>query len=454
MFLVGLLMYGYISSFTRFILDDFCMGQSLNQYGFWGAQKWWYLNWDGRYVFTFLIHLAVLTGPRILRFFPLIVLVANTALLSFIGYYGLANYKVSKGNRILASLLMSTAITFWTLSLTSDVSESFYWVSSMLTYYLPITVALGGILALILFDRNNKESLYQYIIIGVIFFLSTGSSETFSVIALILAAVATLFVYIKQGRSLKSKRVRLLLCATIAILIGVLIMVGAPGNKIRQSNFPKPPSLTSSLDKSIDISTEYFSQLLVDNKFAFIVILISGLIFVITADIRIKNKSKIFFSVFGITILMVWASYILSIYATSSGPPNRVLIIPTFLVISFVFTSGCLLGAYMKDSKLSTNNAFVLGLIILVITFAGTYKSVRPVIIYLYSDRLGYAEYARSFDQFDQMLRSYNNDMDLVLDKYKYVNNHQAAQLEDPDHWINKCIAGYYQVKSVKFKQP
>src|SRR5262245_4800140 len=78
-----LLAHAYIGSFGRFLSDDYCTAGILGSYGFFGAQKHWFLSWTGRFSFVMAIDFAHLIGPRIVPFLTTIVLGAWLAALTW-----------------------------------------------------------------------------------------------------------------------------------------------------------------------------------------------------------------------------------------------------------------------------------------------------------------------------------------------------------------------------------
>ena len=71
----ALLAYAELGRFSRYVADDFCTAGILRDYSFLGAQRYWYLNWSGRYSFTLAITaLERLFGLPIVPLLPALVL--------------------------------------------------------------------------------------------------------------------------------------------------------------------------------------------------------------------------------------------------------------------------------------------------------------------------------------------------------------------------------------------
>src|SRR5262245_50977270 len=69
-FFIALLAHAYIGLFSRFLADEYCTAGVVQTYGFFGAQKYWFTTWTGRFSFTLAISLAHLIGAKLVPFLP------------------------------------------------------------------------------------------------------------------------------------------------------------------------------------------------------------------------------------------------------------------------------------------------------------------------------------------------------------------------------------------------
>src|SRR5215831_439251 len=109
----ALLAHAYVGWFGRFVSDDYCTAGVLRSYGFFGAQKQWFLRWSGRFSFTFAIDFAHLIGPKIVAFLPVLVLSYWVAALTWA-----VSHMITRSFgalRILGSALLAEIIIFGTL---------------------------------------------------------------------------------------------------------------------------------------------------------------------------------------------------------------------------------------------------------------------------------------------------------------------------------------------------
>ena len=78
-FVMALAAYSYVGFFTRYMADDYTTRRAVNSLGLLGAQTYWYMNWTGRFSFTFAVSLLGLIGPRVVQFLPALLLTSCCA---------------------------------------------------------------------------------------------------------------------------------------------------------------------------------------------------------------------------------------------------------------------------------------------------------------------------------------------------------------------------------------
>ena len=61
-FSVALLAYAYAGLFSHYIIDDYCVAAEFQRYGFFGAQKYWYVTWTGRFTLMLALSAVELVG--------------------------------------------------------------------------------------------------------------------------------------------------------------------------------------------------------------------------------------------------------------------------------------------------------------------------------------------------------------------------------------------------------
>lgn len=130
--------HAYMGGFSRYIADDFCTLGTLRKLGFLGSQTNWYMNWSGRFSFTFLVNLTQLAGSKLTPILPaltlVIWLVAVTCLI-------LRWQRWLRNTRyIILAFALSGLVIFVTLEGAPNVYQSLYWQTGILTYTLPLVL--------------------------------------------------------------------------------------------------------------------------------------------------------------------------------------------------------------------------------------------------------------------------------------------------------------------------
>lgn len=451
---IALFFYGYISLFSRFILDDFCMGQTLVEKGFWSAQSWWYLNFIGRYSFTFFIHILVGLGPRGARYAPsifLVVLIISLFFIIFSNFYKKVNtFKLSLG-----SILGATTISFSILYLAPEVSESFDWVVGMTTYFLPIVFFCLALMIFSFFINFKYKQLTSRLLIAlfsILIVISSGFSESFTVVACVFWAILSMVLYLYRSK-IPKKNLKLSILALVVGLISMLIVIVAPGNNIRKSYFPKPQSPSIVAVQSLNETVSFITTSILNTKTSFILVFISAitLALLVGKKLRAEKASLLFIWISIIVSVLIFCSYFPPIYSLSNLPPERVLIIPMFILIIYVYISGYIFGRWLL--VLSSKFLAAICILILTISVVAVFKVPLAAKTQLEDNIIKKSAFAQGFDKLDNNIRQKvaSGKSEYIADPIPFTNNHEATQISDPTHWINKCVAGYYGLKSFQY---
>ncbi|MGH2605608.1 MAG: hypothetical protein ACRDG5_03365, partial [Anaerolineales bacterium] len=145
--------------FARYIADDFCTAGTLRRLGFWESQSNWYLNWSGRYSFTFVATSLNLIGPGVTPWLPLAALVLWLGAGAYLvrAWIPMGEGSTARG----ISVALSALLLFFTVGGTPNLYQSLYWQTGMLTYSLPLvlgTFYLGWLLKRSREEAGNRPS--------------------------------------------------------------------------------------------------------------------------------------------------------------------------------------------------------------------------------------------------------------------------------------------------------
>jgi hypothetical protein len=129
--------HAYMGTFSRYLADDFCTASTLRHLGFLGSQANWYQTWTGRYAYTFVVSLTQVFGPGLTPWLPATVLVAWAAAV----VYAVRRLQGPKTPWMIAAAIAAIHIV-GTLTGSPNVYQSLYWQTGMVTYTLPLVLAV------------------------------------------------------------------------------------------------------------------------------------------------------------------------------------------------------------------------------------------------------------------------------------------------------------------------
>jgi hypothetical protein len=292
-------LYWYISvAFNNvYVCDDYWFGTNVSQYGFWGNQVHYYLNWEGSYTHTFLDSLPHLFDVEKMPFYFNIF--SLTLLVFSIYYFIYAFFYSSKIDAFIIGLYVSALF----YSFTNGSSEIRYWVSA--NAYI---VELAFVILAITFYHKKKyyNNVVWHTLMGLLLFLIAGSKLTFILYAFAGIVLHDVYLKIKPNKNLY-------------FIIGLLLLfslvnVFAPGNLIRLQE-------ETSIYKGDIFFVNDILLVRIEKVLPFIVysLLLCPVSLLLESNLRI-TKSHIFLFIISIIITFIIDSLIMFICFNDPGP--------------------------------------------------------------------------------------------------------------------------------------
>jgi hypothetical protein len=249
-----LFLHAVLGSYSRFMDDDYCVASVAEKLGLLKSTWFWYKNWSGGYSTSIADYFLTIIGINGVSLVPPIILITWFALTGYVITSALPK-NINRSDKFLATLSLTFLILFLTLNITPNVPQSLYWWTGMRAYFLPIVIfTFYTALYQWLNNRgwNERETLLWSVVGFIIIFLNSGFAETFTPIQFVFfAAVVTLIVLTKYIR-IGSPPFYFLLSGLLGSLVGLIAMVAAPGNSMRQASFPPSPDLFNIIRISIN----------------------------------------------------------------------------------------------------------------------------------------------------------------------------------------------------------
>lgn len=453
--LLPLLAHMLNSLSTRLIADDYCFTSDALALGLVDAITYRYWAWTGRYteiaVKSLLAPLHTLPSmllPSILIVFWLIVATWTC-------------YQITRALNLrqpLVAALLAAGLILATLDSAPLVMQSLYWTGGVIPYTLPLIMAAGFVgFTLVAIREQRADRPITLLISLLLAFTAGGLSEVFTVLE--VAALALAIPLAWRGLPVASRRPATLILsvALVGAVIALLVVMAAPGNTVRQSNFERPDSVLDAVWQTGILALAFIASTLV--SFAPLQTLMLGITaFWIGFAFRQSippviqhSRSRWLLlagSVFA-ALLLIMACIFPGVYATSNMPPARAYILPMFVVFCMIATWGLVLGFGLRwrpNTQSTTRFAIILALFI---AAAGIFLSTRNLAV---TPQL--QTFAAEWDMRDQFIREQvaQGETNLVIQPLS-VEMGALMGLEDLEQGssegFNDCAADYYGAETL-----
>jgi len=449
-FLASLIVLGLHASLilnTRFIADDYCSAYLGQRLGVLRYIWFWYLNWGGRYAAIGADMALAWVNPQQLGLVTLSILMVWAGSLAAIFYAVFVFFRSME--RLLISFSLSFVTLYILITLLPNIPQSLYWYSAFRTHFLPVIVLCVHLAIYLFYRRARLQGLRHYLFVGAFGFcfslFNAGFSEAFTLTQLSFWALVFLFEFFSQ----KEKQFRnfsfSLLCVA-GSMIGILIMLSAPGNANRQDTYRQPESIFEIVSISVNGYGYFWSQILTSPER--ILALIGFFSLVIFVAVAYPKIAKISFSQIAVIsfagVGLSFVSFVPSAYGIAKILPDRGFPIPTFFLIFGLSIALFLLGNFLAGSFSKVK--FLLASIGITCFFFSMFFSASTLI----ESRSIYTDYARTLDKIEMQI-SVHKAAGLDSIHIPKLNNWAGAfdPNENPKFWVTYCASKYYDIQVI-----
>jgi len=247
-FLIGIALFIYAGSYSRYWADDYCYSAVVKQLGLFRGLVNWYDTSGNRLSALAVVAFTEIFGWKFIRFTTLVILALWVgAWIFFLSQVRrLVHWKVSGYWLVLLALVE----VYFAALLAPDRLQSIYWRMGTFHYTLPLPLLLIELgLFAVGYQSSGKKLFWAVALSTFITFFSSGLSETFAAMqagAFSLAMIAGLISLPgQQGvpRPQRGQVARLLAAPLAATILMMAIMSQAPANEWRQAVMPPPENL-------------------------------------------------------------------------------------------------------------------------------------------------------------------------------------------------------------------
>ncbi len=347
LFIGIILMIGFAPFFFLFFrsapsADDYEMALKSKKEGYFKEQVIQWHQWNGRYTATAFQSAPVLMNIAAYQ------LVGVIMLFTFLhaGYLFIrTTFKIK--NRAVPLLFSLTFLFFYIL--VSLETTNFYWLSAQATYVLPIILFLYFLSLLHL----RKCALICYSVGALMVFLLVGTSE----VAMLFFDFFLLFLFLIYFFQKKQFSWKIFFYGLIAFFSSLLLVL-APGNRIRAGKFSGGKDVTDALVQAFFSTKEFvYKWIFVDSYFW--LFLVSVFLFTLVYSQKNKNityKIHPVISFFLVNILIFIAFFVPNYSFGSNGPERAQAFIQFIAFFSYaLFMVSC--AAYFSRSTFSKDYA-------------------------------------------------------------------------------------------------
>jgi hypothetical protein len=502
-FLAALIVYAYTGTSSRYTADDYSFANMAHSHGLFGAVQTWFQTWNGTFSASFIISLMALIGPKIVTVLPLLALALWLICLTWTIMQFTQKFRLAKP--LFVSIFLALLLIATVLNTIPSIFESFYWQTGMLVYLLPLiigTVYIGLIGYSI--RKNSKSMLIPLSILSLIFtFIACGCSQTYGALQTGTLFLVMLIGLLQPTGDFKRRAMPLIVAGFIGSLLALIIIIIAPGNAARESFYPPHPDLFTLIKSSIS-NTFYYMGYYYNFHHALdigIVMVLSGIMAFTMHPLNLNQTNEIspfnptqtnkmhaskpnpkkmhaskpkqvektnqrsFRAIKFSLVLSPIIGFILLVFCFAptiwgesvTHPPLRAIIIPQFILVCTAIYWSYYAGLALrylsfpiKKTAASVLLVFV-GVVTIVLLIFGPIMSIQRNI----SSIPAYRDYAAALDSRDAELRAAKSrgEKDVALkpeDTTKVPLVREFVMESDPNYWVNKAVAEYYGLNSIK----
>lgn len=452
-YLMPLLLQAVLGLYSRYMADDFCTAAVARAMGLIEAERYWYLGWSGRYAYLFLIDLVSLIGPGLTPWLPAMLSGLWVVALGWSLCQLAPRYRPSP----LVAAVLAILIVAATLCAIPNIAQSLDWRNSSLTYTAPLL--LGSVLAGVLFRQSNDLGhdlmalLWQGLLVFVLAFLAGGFSEIYSALQFALVGLGLAAALIVNARRRHWRAAVPWLAGLLGSAAGLAAIALAPGTRARQFTFATPPGLPALIGNSIQYSRWFIRDaFLFQGPLVIAVAVCCALLVAVVAGRSAETPPRRWLvagllALPAVTFGLLVACYAPAFYALQYLPPDRVLIINWFVMISATAVWGSLAGGLLAPGWQAACAAQPKAM--MAATWLVAALTIVPPLIGAahLADALGAAQsYASTWDSYDQILTAARaNGGAVTLARLTYPGGIDNLS-SDPQFWVNKCLTQYYGV--------
>lgn len=382
----------YLFGYVMPCFDDYWYAWLVQENGFMGAQKWWYLNAQGRVFSNMFISLDYYFCKNITSYQIVLLLLFSIYIYSSFALWR-AFWKKLFNNT--SGLMYATGVLFLLLIVATipGTSNVFYWLPGVATYTLGM-VFVNYILINLLNKKPNSKQWIGLLIAGT---LSCVTSELIAIEAIMSFGVVLLLRLLTKEMSLKevfSSKEFLLLCYLMVFFY--VVVYNAPGVANRQADAQTETAHAGDIGFALKTGLHnallsFYGIIYVKRGILYLLLVLTATVLFRSDSVKVDKRSRrnilIKWSVIQF-VLAFFAVFLCVIHAQNTGHSKvipRLMSLSHFLwLFDFLFTGVLIAYVYNLRVEVSKNARLVSGTAItaclLLVVWASPLSNMRKVV--------------------------------------------------------------------------
>jgi hypothetical protein len=452
-----LVVYAYLGIFSRHLADDYCVVDFTDK-NFFVALWDNYINVSDRFTNFMLITLSEVISPRMVSILPALMLTLWIIGIAWLMYEA-SRFSGQAWDKLLISSL-TFLLVFMALLQAPNRFQILYWRSSMSAHFAPL-VCMPYLFAALTRSIGTAEkkppALWVYPLVFLASFMIGGFSEPAVMVMISLLALAIFCTWFWMKRSARSTALTLLPISLAGAALALIVMAFAPAREFRLAN-ATPPTLPvvfmRTFDYGFDFILNSFRTLPLPTVFTLLIpFLIFYGLYAVPAPTLTSGQRKLTYILLVATpivsYLLIVASFLPSTYG-QSFPVPRARFSGQLCLVTGLMTEAALLGILSAQIRSRLAAKLPLKPIVALALILSSLYLLRAAWLTAL-DIPVYSERAYWWDVRDGMIHEAiaQGQTKLFVQQFDGVEGVKEMDV-NANHWVNRCVAKYYGVKSVR----
>lgn len=433
--------------------DDYCFANTVQHYGFWQAQQFYYDGWTGRYFHNFIVHAQPLVidwygGYKI---YPMLFL-----LLLAVSFYQLANQWLGAAGEPIEKIGLGAGLVIGFIGTLASIPEYLYWYTGLGSYGLSSALYLFLLATFIAHQRRGFGWQPGYLLLESILVTAIiGSSEMTMVLVLSTIGMIAL------GDLLLRRRLAIPVWILVVVAaISCYYLFKAPGNAIRLGGNPNSRNIPLTLLSSVKFAIPYAVQHFFLTPWIPLSLLYVPLAWKLTGSRTLPAYLRMH-PILGVlhTGATVLALISLHFYGVGIPPiPRLINIVNLTFWLGWLYNLTLLVRMVRNRVRLESSLPYAQPVSMVLLLWIAVAVGVGPVVPLAYGDWLSgrAAAYDRAMQQRYEQLTQSNGSISRLEPLAYYPKSLFLEDLHtNPEYLWNRCWADYFHKKTITLtKEP